>query len=343
MKIVAMMKTKLFRGKPLYKGLSTKYVVIDKLIEDLVNKKFTGYMEISFKNGAYGEILFLNGNSISSNYYAEKVFKGEEAKRILFDSVKTNEGEIGIYELREDQVEILQTLMEGVPFNIELSTNFVMLDKLIEELQNLKHTGYLNVKFENGAIGMLIFREGEIIGGRFEEGDLTITGEKTKNAILSTDGKAIIHIYSVEKDKLASFPKKIVKETKPIEIPKVIHKPKKPEIFDIYQYLILEVMRLASSQPSLGPNMAFSIVKKTIADIKKEDLISIMSESDINFKNFEGPEHVKEIMSIFFKQLKINLAVIVGVKKATSIIYEALENTKKKFGEEIEEEIRLRI
>lgn len=346
-----MMKTRLFKGKPLYSGLSTKYLVIEKLIEDLANKKFTGYLEISFKDGAHGELLFLDGDSIGASYYSDKVYKNDEAKRILFESAKDKEGEIGVYELRKEQAEILRALMEGVPFNIDLSTSFVMLDKLIDELRNISHTGYMSINFENGSIGMLIFREGEVVDGIFEgilEGEeITIKGKKAKNVILSNDVKGTIHIYAVDKDKFASFSElksKIdVPELLPSPKPKVIEEPEKPHLTEVYQYIILEIMKAASSQPSLGPNMAFSIVKKTIIDIKKENFISISKESEVNLRDFNSPEHMKEVMNFFFKQLKINFAVIVGVKTATNIIYEAIESAKRKFGPEIEKEIEISI
>jgi hypothetical protein len=181
--------------------------------------------------------------------------------------------------------------------------------------------------------------------------------EKIKQLRLSTgvgfkDCNAAIQESGGDLDKAVEILRiKGISKASKIEIPELItslraratEESKKPDLMEVYQYIILEIMKEASSQPSLGPNMAFSIVKKTIIDIKKENFISISEESEVNLRDFNSLEHMKEVMNLFFKQLKINFAVIVGVKTATNIIYGAIESAKRKFGPEIEKEIEISI
>ena len=118
------------------------------LIDDLVKKKFFGYVIVTI-NGVdgleEGSIVFENGNTVAASYefikYVKKI-SGDSSLELLFNSVAAQHGVIEVYELKRDQVQIILALNDG-----SFKLTKLIDEKMLEELKASQFNKNLFAKY----------------------------------------------------------------------------------------------------------------------------------------------------------------------------------------------------
>jgi hypothetical protein len=152
------------KGETVYENLRTSFVDLTGFLQSLKEDNFTGYVQLSFWD--YEGVLLLEAgeivNAIEEARGTSK--KGEGAVENIILMSRQKDGRINVYRLPPEMVTILASISMEEAIYKDLSTEFTSLDKLIEKLSNDKHSGYIDIIFndEKGR-GVIFFLDGEIV------------------------------------------------------------------------------------------------------------------------------------------------------------------------------------
>jgi hypothetical protein len=179
------------KDRTVYANLNTSFTDFDELLLDLRVKATTGYVLVSFRS--YDGVLFLeNGDIVSA------LEQDAEAKRTS-DAAATNialrahekGGCINVYTLAPELLRLLTRVVDAEALYRDLTSSFTSLEKLIEKLQEDKHSGYLEVTLNEGRGGAMVFFEsGRLVECVFATGGQTATGAEGLPTVLAATASA---------------------------------------------------------------------------------------------------------------------------------------------------------
>ncbi|MFQ5892004.1 MAG: hypothetical protein ACE5HW_04340 [Candidatus Methanofastidiosia archaeon] len=184
------------RENKIYENLSLKIVNFKKLLEELRERKTTGYLEISFRENS--DLLFLNHGEVLR---AAKFSDGRKtllSKKVMIENFRAVNGVLNVYEISQELFNILLAVLESKPLYQNLSGKFVNLKNLLVELEEKKHSGVVEISSKKEK-GYLLLEDGVPIDGFHYNNKLT-TGESALDLIFSiTNEKTIINVYETKK------------------------------------------------------------------------------------------------------------------------------------------------
>jgi hypothetical protein len=182
----------------LYENLNTSFTNVGEMVLDLQANSVTGYVQVSFRD--YEGILFLiNGSIVNAIEETEGKRKiGQDAMINVSARAKTRDGIISVYSLSREMVNMLSGVVESEIIHKNLSTEYTSLEKLITNLQDEGHTGYIEVNFKGDrGSGIIFLQAGEPIENILSIGDEVVSGSEILSRIVqaASNFDATFNVY----------------------------------------------------------------------------------------------------------------------------------------------------
>src|SRR5262249_25604950 len=142
-----------------YASLNTSFTDFDELLLDLAGKRLTGYVLVSFRG--YDGVLFLTEGQVTAalEQRGDDKATGEGAREAVAAQAHEKGGLVNVYTLPPEILRLLVRVLDGEPLYRDLTSSFTSLEKLVEKLGEDGHSGYIEVLFNDGRGGGMIFLE----------------------------------------------------------------------------------------------------------------------------------------------------------------------------------------
>ncbi len=173
------------KDRTLYANLNTSFTSFEALINDLQERKLTGYVEVTAP-GYAGTLLFSEGEVVNAQEQAgDRRVAGPAAARSVAERASQRDGIINVYTAFPDVVLLLHRLMDSRPLYRDLTSAFTSLDRLIAKLRSDGLTGYVEVHVADGqGVGIIYLAGGEPVESVFSVGQEMASGQEALNAIV---------------------------------------------------------------------------------------------------------------------------------------------------------------
>ncbi len=183
------------KGKPMHEKLSTKFVRMEGLLEELQAESFNGYIMLSFPQTS-GFLFIQDGKVINA---AEITGSDQRAGMAIEEQLlrlsQQTKGTLSVYYLQKEIVQTLAAIADGEAVYHNLTSDWANLGKLIKKLSGERRTYFINLAFEETARG-LIFVDGEKIEAACTAGGDHLLGADALTR-LTQDSEATIATFSV--------------------------------------------------------------------------------------------------------------------------------------------------
>jgi len=183
------------KGKPMHEKLSTKFVRMEGLLEELQGESFNGYIMLNFPQTS-GFLFIQDGKVVNAAEVSGPDQRAGMAiqEQLLRQSQQTK-GTLSVYYLQKEIVQTLAAIADGEAVYHNLTSDWANLGKLIKKLSSERKTYFINLAFEETARG-LIYIEGEKIEAACMTGGEHLLGEEAINR-LTQDSESTIATFSV--------------------------------------------------------------------------------------------------------------------------------------------------
>lgn len=151
-------------GKILHKDLSTNYTRSYKLISDLGESRFSGYLKISFWE--YDDYLIFDTGKIIQAMVktSEKLDSGHEALKQILNHLEEKEGTISAHILNSEILPIISSIHTGQLIKSDKISSHEALHQIINEAIKEGEVGYLEFQFgKKQGVGAVYFSSGSIL------------------------------------------------------------------------------------------------------------------------------------------------------------------------------------
>jgi hypothetical protein len=147
-------------SKPVIENVFLDIIEPDKLLLDLNNKKFTGYLYLVIHSEHGFEenfILFLKGDVVGSIYINNKYnleIYGFNAFKLSINSLGFKEGLLNLYELSEEQLKLVLIFNDKIKYNFKINSkstakqNFKYNESLFNDIFKDKIHGKIQLRSE---------------------------------------------------------------------------------------------------------------------------------------------------------------------------------------------------
>ena len=167
------------KGQVRHRDLFTAYTNLPALLSTLKSEKFSGTVEVEFPDNR-GILFIVSGqvaNAEARRRAGQKRLTGQEAVRSLLALSDRKDGTINVYRWPSDKVAMMANNLEHEILFKGLSTDFTRLDRLIMNLREAKHDGFIEIQTkEQKDLGVLFFQKGEPV-------DLFMTSESEASIV----------------------------------------------------------------------------------------------------------------------------------------------------------------
>ena len=183
------------KGKPMHEKLSTKFVRMEGLLEELQAESFNGYIMLNFPQTS-GFLFIQDGKVVNA---AEVTGPDQRAGMAIQEQLlrlsQQTKGTLSVYYLQKEIVQTLAAIADGEAVYHNLTSDWANLGKLIKKLSAERRTYFINLAFEEAARG-LIFVDGEKIEAACTAGGDHLLGEEALNR-LTKDSENTVATFSV--------------------------------------------------------------------------------------------------------------------------------------------------
>ncbi|MGI8610327.1 MAG: DUF4388 domain-containing protein [Candidatus Dormibacteria bacterium] len=154
-------------GKSLHLGLTAGFVDFPKLLRSLAKDAHSGYVRLGGE-GFTGVLLFSSGAVVEAIFDGEgQVSTGASAFASFGDRIDAGEGGLDVIELSPEMVTGIYQLLTAPSTYDRLLARFIKADALLEYLAEEKTSGAVIVRNKD-AVGIVLFREGQVLGAYTE-------------------------------------------------------------------------------------------------------------------------------------------------------------------------------
>ncbi len=180
------------KGEAVYKDLKTEYVKLEKLIKDLENESFTGYLRLDTTDFT-GILFFDRGKLIGA-------VTEPESESPVFEIMKLSResGIINVYTLSPEHLSILASAVSGKKLIDKIPFEIIDFVRLMERLSRERLSGivYIEDPSEEAVLVVYLF-DGDPVDFMYEDIDSTLTGDKAleKIEIMRNSATSIITVY----------------------------------------------------------------------------------------------------------------------------------------------------
>ncbi len=174
------------KGKPMHEKLSTSFVRMDGLLEELKAENFSGYIQLAFPN-LNGYIFVQDGSVVNAaEVGSNEQRSGVAVKEHLFTLTQQSKGTLSVYHIQKEIVQTLSGIADGEKVYENLSTEWANLGKLIKHLSAEKNTYFFSVGFSSAENKRgMIFVEGDKVEAICSIGDEQNIGKEALDKILA--------------------------------------------------------------------------------------------------------------------------------------------------------------
>jgi hypothetical protein len=174
------------KGKPMHEKLSTTFVRMDGLLEELKAENFSGYILLAFPN-LNGFIFVQDGSVVNAaEVVGNEHRSGVAVKEHLFTLTQQSKGTLSVYHIQKEIVQTLSGIADGEKVYENLSTDWANLGKLIQHLSADKKTYFFSVAFSSAENKRgMIFVEGDKVEAICSIGDEQNIGKEALDKILA--------------------------------------------------------------------------------------------------------------------------------------------------------------
>ncbi len=118
-------------SKPVIENVFLDVIEPEKLLLDLNNKKFTGYLYVVIHSEFGFEenfIMMLKGNVVGSIYVNNKYnfeIYGLDAFKLSLNSLGFKEGLLNLYQLSEEQLKLVLIFNDKIKYDLKINAKFI--------------------------------------------------------------------------------------------------------------------------------------------------------------------------------------------------------------------------
>lgn len=173
------------RDRTIYPNLNTSFTSFDALLADLLARRLTGYVELTFP-GYAGTLLVSEGEIVNAcEETAAQRLTGGPAVRAICSRAAEKDGTVNVYSAFPDVVLLLHRLMDSRPLYKDLTSAFTSLDRLIAKLRTDGLTGYVEVQISDGeGTGVIYLSAGEPVESVLSTRSEFVIGQDALNTIV---------------------------------------------------------------------------------------------------------------------------------------------------------------
>ena len=162
-------------GTSLHLGLTAGFVDFPKLLRSLAKDEHSGYVRLSGE-GFLGVLLFSSGAVVEAVFDADgKVSTGAAAFAMFGERIDNGEGGLDVIQLSAEMVTGIYQLLTAPSIYEKLLARFIKADALLEYLAEQNTSGAVIVRGRDGATGIVLYREGHLLGAYTDESRDTAT------------------------------------------------------------------------------------------------------------------------------------------------------------------------
>jgi hypothetical protein len=204
------------KGIPMHEKLSTGFVRVEALIDELRSQGFSGYVLLNFPQSE-GYIWFSNGQVLNAvEVLPRERHAGKSVTDQLIRQAAQSRGTISIYNLQNEAVLAMAGIAEGQLVYENLTSDFASLGKLIKKISKEHKLHFISVSFsDQPKEGGLIYIEGDRVDVfcSTRQGDLT-GSQALQQLVAQSDSRlAAFSLYRARGSELPAFDEKDVESS----------------------------------------------------------------------------------------------------------------------------------
>ncbi len=185
------------KGRPVHKNLRATFVKLAKLLKDLEEDRFSGYLKLETPE-MMGVIFFENGHI--SGAYTDPASNDPILACI---EASAEEGYIDVSQLRPEVVYILSSSLKGEYLFKDLPLEIVDIDRLWERLRRMEVTCSIRIEDEDEPLFTILLFNGEEVEFLYE-GDESLSRDEAEKVLkeLRNSPTATISVFKSPEDRL---------------------------------------------------------------------------------------------------------------------------------------------
>jgi hypothetical protein len=183
------------KGIPMHEKLSTSFVRVEALFDELKLQGFTGHVDLVFPQTT-GQVYFSNGQILNAvETTGSERHSGKQVTDQLIRLSLQTRGQVSIYNLQKEAILALAGIADGEIVYHNLTSDFASLGKLVRKMAREQQLCFISLSFaDQPSQGGLVYIEGE----KIEAFSSTSQG-------LSTGAQALQQLESQSDTRLAAF------------------------------------------------------------------------------------------------------------------------------------------
>ncbi|HYE72460.1 MAG TPA: hypothetical protein VEF04_03980 [Blastocatellia bacterium] len=181
----------------MHEKLSTSFVRMDGLLEELRDERFSGYVALNFAQTS--GLLFINQGEVVSalEISGHEHHAGLSIKEQLFRLAQQTKGAVSVYHLQDEIVMALAGIAEGETVYVNLTSDFAHLGKLIRKLSQEQRLYFISMVFtDRPEDGGLVYVDGDQTEASCSSGDASYVGSEALNRLIEESDKRL-SVFSV--------------------------------------------------------------------------------------------------------------------------------------------------
>jgi hypothetical protein len=267
------------RGKAVHENLSTSYVLIGPMIDDLCEGGFSGIVEVTLRQ-LDGCVIIDHGKVLASVERSPEAEKhpGCPYSPIALDALgeraRQERGRVSVYSHSAGIASAIAGRLLAEPLYVGLSTDFADLDKMIGKLRRESdRQWFIEVSTSAGAAAMIHIRrdrcriiEQDMSSAEADTGDLDPADNKSLRLLLDecSSGGGVFDVYYLHLAR-EEYPAPSRAVSEAVELEPVFEEPEPIEVEEAEPIEIQEPEPVAAQEPVIE-------VEEEKADLKKADM-----------------------------------------------------------------------
>lgn len=204
------------KGTPMHENLSTSFVRVEALFDELRTQGFSGYVLLNFPHST-GYIYLGKGQILNAIEESQQdKTAGRTLSEQLMRQASQTRGTISIYSLQPEAVIALAGIANGQLVYENLTSDFASLGKLIKKVSRERKLCFINLAFlDQPKEGGLVYIEGERVDVfcTTPQGDLT-GAQALQHLVTQSEGRqAAFSLYRAKGADLPAFDEKEVESS----------------------------------------------------------------------------------------------------------------------------------
>lgn len=204
------------KGIPMHEKLSTTFVRVEALFDELQTQGFTGYVLLHFPQST-GYIYISNGQVLNATEDLQhERNSGRKISDHLLRQATQTKGTISIYNLQSEAVRALAGIADGEIIYDNLTSDFASVGKLIKKIARERKLHFISLTFsDQPSEGGLVYIDGEHIEVFCSTSQGPLTGSQAlQQLVTQSEGRlATFCLYRAKASDMPAFDEKDVESS----------------------------------------------------------------------------------------------------------------------------------